>query len=110
MVSAEHEAIDGQPVEAGSSVELKLTLEEARVMFEVAKRGMLVAGADGNGPGGNPSQAKAALAKLEDAVAEADRICSLRSELELAGLATAHLGDAQVTSLARRLAELSESS
>ena len=110
MVSAENETIDGQAAEAASPIELHLTVEEARVLREVAKRGMMVAGAAGNGPDGNPSQAKAALEKLDDAVAEADRISSLRSELELAGLATAHLGDAQVTSLARRLADLSDPS
>ncbi len=93
---------------AETEVELSLTLEEARVLSEVANRGMLSA-ADGGAPVGNPRHAKAALEKLDAGIEEADRVRSLRSELEQSGLATAHLGDMQVVALARRVAEMIDS-
>ena len=86
-----------------SAIDLRLTLNEARVLAEIAKRGLLATG-KGSAPG-NLSEAKAALGKLETGISEA-RILLVRAELTLAGLAAAHLGDQQVTALARRLAEI----
>lgn len=91
-----------------SVIELRLTHDEARVLSEVANRGMLAGAGAGSPPVGNPAHAKAALDKLEAGISEADRVRSLRAELEQAGLATSHLGDMQVTTLARRVAELAD--
>ena len=88
-----------------AEIVLSFTVEEARVLRTIAQRGMLAAGNDG-APAGQPQQAKAALDKLVGALENNEVIEFVRDELQEAGLDTSRLSDAQVTSLARRLAEL----
>jgi hypothetical protein len=92
-------------VSSGSNIALSFTLDEARVLRTVAQRGMLATGAEG-APSGQPQQAKAALDKLGAAVEEAEVVRFVRDELEQAGFETSRLSNAQVSSLARRLADV----
>jgi hypothetical protein len=92
------------PSARSSEIALSFSLDEARVLRAVAQRGMLAAGSEG-APEGQPQQAKAALGKLVAALEAAEVAEYARRELEEAGLDTGRLSDAQVTSLARRLAD-----
>src|SRR4051794_8093007 len=95
------------PAPAASAVTLafEFTLEQTRVLVDLAQRGIIVAAHDGGAPGGAPA-AKAALAKLSSALEEAQTTVSVREELEQAGFQTDHLTDVEVVDLARRLAEI----
>ena len=90
---------------ADASVDISLTLEEARVLRSVAQRGLLAAGVDG-GPDGQPQHASSAIEKLASVLEEAETVAAVRGELGQAGFDTRRLSDAQVYSLARRLAEI----
>jgi hypothetical protein len=103
-LNGEPTAAPPPPPARGSEIALTLTLDEARVLRTIAQRGMLAAGNDG-APDGQPQQAKAAVDKLAAALDNAEVVEFVRDELQDAGLDTSRLSDAQVTSLARRLAE-----
>jgi hypothetical protein len=100
---------NGQAVEipGASTVTLTFdfTLEQTRVLVDLAQRGIIAAAHEGGAPGGVPA-AKAALAKLSSALEEAQTTVSVREELEQAGFQTDHLTDVEVVDLARRLAEI----
>lgn len=83
----------------------EFTLEQTRVLVDLAQRGLVAAAHEGGAPGGAPA-AKAALAQLTSALNEAEGIASVREELEQAGIQTEHLTDAQVANLGRRIAEI----
>jgi len=83
----------------------EFTLEQTRVLVDLAQRGLVAAAHEGGAPGGAPA-AKAALAQLTSALHEAEGIASVRDELEQAGIQTEHLTDAQVANLGRRIAEI----
>src|SRR5437763_9273643 len=83
----------------------EFTLEQTRVLVDLAQRGIVSAAHEGGAPGGAPA-AKAALAQLTSALSEAEGVASVREELEQAGVQTDHLTDAQVANLGRRIAEI----
>jgi hypothetical protein len=101
--------VNGQAVQLPPAPEVTLafefTLEQTRVLVDLAQRGIIAASHDGGAPGGAPA-AKAALAKLSSALEEAQTTVSVREELEHAGFQTDHLADVEVVDLARRLAEI----
>ena len=87
---------------ADASIDLTLTLEEARLLRAVAQVGMRAAGADG-GSDGTP-QTQLALDKLIAVIEAAEKVSAIRAALEHAGFETRLLSDAEVSALASRLA------
>ena len=83
----------------------EFTLEETRVLVDLAQRGILAAANQGGAPGGNPV-AKAALATLSAALEDAETSAGVREQLEEMGFQTDHLTDAEVAALGRRIAEI----
>ena len=57
----------------------EFTLEQTRVLVDLAQRGLVAAAHEGGAPGGAPA-AKAALAQLTSALHEAEGIASVRDE------------------------------
>lgn len=98
------ESKNGSPttLAADVTIELTLTLEEARLMRAIAQLGMRAAGADG-GNGGTP-QTQLALDKLVAEIEAAEKVSAIRATLEQAGFETQRLSDAEVSALAGRLA------
>lgn len=82
-----------------TSIELTLTLEEARLLRAVAQLGMRTAGSSDGTP-----QTQLALDKLVAEIDAAEKVSTIRSTLEQAGFETSRLSDAEVTALASRLA------
>jgi hypothetical protein len=100
------ESQNGSPTTLGAdaTIELTLTLEEARLLRAVAQLGMRAAGADG-GNGGTP-QTQHALDKLVAEIEAAEKVSAIRATLEQAGIETHRLSDAEVSGLAGRLARI----
>jgi hypothetical protein len=99
------ERVHVEVADPDGSIDLSLTLEEARMLRSVAQRGLLAAGVDG-GPDGQPQHASAAIEKLVAVLDEAETVAAVREELSQAGFDTRRLSDAQVYALARRLADI----
>jgi len=105
QVAESEERVHAEATDPDGSVDLSLTLEEARMLRRVAQRGLLAAGVDG-GPDGQPQHASAAIEKLAAVLDEAETVAAVREELSQASFDTRRLSDAQVYALARRLADI----
>ena len=105
-------AQNGKPVEAppananvDSTLAFEFTLEQTRVLVDLAQRGMIASAQQGVAPGGNPV-AKAALAMLTSKLEDAETSAGVREQLEEMGFQTDHLTDADVAALGRRIADI----
>jgi hypothetical protein len=103
-------AQNGKPVEAPvapseGTLEFEFTLEQTRVLVDLAQRGLIAAANQGGVPGGNPA-AKTALAMLSSKLEDAETSAGVRQQLEAMGFETEHLTDADVAALGRRIAEI----
>jgi hypothetical protein len=97
---------NGQTAEAlPATLEFEFTLDEARVLVDLAQRGILASANQGGTPGGNPV-AKAALAKLSSTLEDAETSAGVREELAQSGFQTDHLTDSELADLGRRIAEI----
>ena len=105
--SPEAPAAPSAPAEAPAEITLafEFTLEQARVLLDLAQRGVLASANQGGTPGGNPV-AKAALAMLSSALDDAETSAGVREQLEQMGFQTDHLRDSEVAALGRRIAEI----
>ena|SRR5436190_17817353 len=93
------------PAATEMTLTFEFTLEQTRVLVDLAQRGIIAAAHEGGAPGGVPA-AKATLAKLTSALEEAETSSHVREELEQVGIQTDHLTDYEVSELARRIAEI----
>jgi hypothetical protein len=95
------------PVESHDELTLtfEFTLEQTRVLVDLAQRGILASVNQGGAPGGNPA-AKAALAMLSSALDDAETSAGVREQLEEMGFQTDHLSDSEVAALGRRIADI----
>lgn len=101
-------AANGQHVDVHAdeaSLTFVFSLEETRVLVDLAQRGMIAAASQGGAPG-NPPLAKAALHRLSSALDDAEASASVREQLEQMGFQTDHLTDSEVADLGRRIAEI----
>jgi hypothetical protein len=101
-------AANGQHVETPAdegTLSFVFSLEETRVLVDLAQRGLIASASQGGTPGGNPL-AKAALHRLSSALEDAETSASVREQLEQMGFQTDHLTDAEVADLGRRIAEI----
>ena len=97
------EAPPAPPAEA--TLTFEFTLEQARVLVDLARGGILASANQGGAPGGNPV-AKTALAMLTAALDDAETSVGVREQLEQMGFQTEHLSDSEVAALGRRIAEI----
>jgi hypothetical protein len=101
-------AQNGKTVEAPAAeatLAFEFTLEQTRVLVDLAQRGLIAAANQGGAPGGNPV-AKAALAMLSSKLEDAETSAGVRQQLEAMGFETHHLTDADVAALGRRIADI----
>jgi hypothetical protein len=90
---------------AEETLTFEFTLEQARVLVDLAQQGIIVSANQGGTPGGNPV-AKTALAMLTSALDDAETSAGVREQLEEMGFQTDHLSDSEVAALGRRIAEI----
>ena len=88
-----------------ATLEFEFTIEQTRVLVDLAQRGMIASAQQGGTPGGNPV-AKTALAMLSSRLEDAETSVGVREQLEEMGFQTEHLTDADVAALGRRIAEI----
>src|SRR4051794_36702635 len=97
--------VQAHPTPAEATLTFEFTLEQTRVLVDLAQQGIIVSANQGGAPGGNPV-AKAALAMLSSALDDAETSAGVRDQLEQMGFQTEHLSDADVAALGRRIAEI----
>lgn len=98
-------AVATPPTSDEPTLEFELTVEETRVLVDLAQHGMIAAAQQGGAPGGNPV-AKAALSILSSKLEDAETSAGVREQLEQMGFQTDHLTDSEVAALGRRIAEI----
>jgi hypothetical protein len=88
-----------------AALTFEFTLDQTRVLVDLARGGILASASQGGTPGGNPD-AKAVLAMLTAALDDAETSAGVREQLEQMGFQTDHLSDSEVAALGRRIAEI----
>jgi hypothetical protein len=97
--------VQAHPTPAEATLAFEFTLEQTRVLVDLAQRGIIASANQGGAPGGNPA-AKAALAMLSAKLEDAETSAGVREQLEEMGFQTDHLTDADVAALGRRIADI----